>query len=114
LICDKGLLNKVVKNLPITDDEDIAIRSAAQQANDWIAKQLNITNSVLHYFFWNTFRSCCLRQNPHCSNCAENCSLPIQYKNLRIYSKKCIFESVCSSREAEIKVIDPPYLGHYY
>jgi hypothetical protein len=116
IVHDDGLLNKLHLGLPITDSEDYPLREAAQEANNYIAAKAQVTNSALHYLFWNIFRSCCPRgsSDTHCSRCADNCRLPIQYKQMDIYSNICLFAGICSSAHEHVKLCEPPYVGHYY
>ena len=113
---DTALTRKLELGLPITAMEDVLLRRAAQDANNWIAKELPITNSRLHYLLWNAFRSCCPRSSneTHCSRCPETCSLPPQYKQMDTYHGECLFRRVCDSARAPTKLVDPAYLGHYY
>lgn len=113
---DKTLLDKIQKGLPLTNEEDIKIRSIIQKVNEDIGSQTGLTSSVIHYLLWNVFRSCCPRisKNTHCTRCDDNCSLPHHYRDLGSYENGCLFATFCKSVNEENKVVDPPYIGHYY
>jgi hypothetical protein len=113
---DKDLERKVLLGLPITASEDAELRTAAQTANSRLAKSLGTSNSRLHYLLWNVFRACCPRSSveTHCEGCPDRCPLPKQYKAMASYEKRCLFATICRSATSAQKVIDPPFLGHYY
>jgi hypothetical protein len=116
IINDNNLLRKVRNGIPLSVQEDLEIRAKAQLANSQIASLSGFTSSVLHYLLWNVFRNCCPREShqTHCESCVDNCNLPSQYKGMMIYHGNCIFSQVCSSKNLINKVVDPPYVGHYY
>ena len=115
-VCDQMLSRKLEHSLPITQSEDLLLRGAVQQLNDWIASETGISNSILHYLFWNVFRNCCSRssQDSHCSSCSDKCMLPKRYKDLPIYEGQCLFAKVCNASNQSVRFVDPPYWGHYY
>lgn len=115
-INDPILTQKLQFPLPITQSEDLLLREAVQRVNDWIASETGISNSVLHYLFWNVFRNCCSRssQDSHCTMCSDKCMLPKRYKNLSIYKGQCLFVHICNASNQSVKFVDPPYFGHYY
>lgn len=111
---EPGLKRKLAGNLVISNDEDNALRYSVQQAMTELSDKTGLSPSQLHYFFWNVFRNCCPR-NPlaaHCEKCEESCTLPAQYKNQ--FEKHCVFSPVCSSAGKSSKVMEPPYMGHFY
>jgi hypothetical protein len=116
VILDNNLSNKVRMNLPVTNDDDLSLRQAAQKVNNWISEKTGFTNSALHYLLWNVFRSCCSRNlnETHCLECGQSCQLPARYKQMNNYSNHCIFADICQSANQPLKVSDPPYTGHYY
>lgn len=79
----------------IGDQEDIEIRSAVRRAIEFIAQLLEVTPSMMHYYFWNHFRNCCSRSSPHCQSCGNNCSLPVRYRLTP--ERRCVFTPVCAS-----------------
>jgi hypothetical protein len=115
-IVDVDLAYKVQRALPISSEEDVDIRSVVQQANDLIAARTGLSSSRIHYLMWNVFRECCPRISSatHCSKCGPSCTLPSQYKQMPGYQGRCAFAGVCESAERAHKVIEPPYVGHYY
>lgn len=113
---DPSLLRKLTLCLPIADEEDIELRSKAQNVNEQISKRSGLSNSIIHYLFWNIFRNCCPRDSSetHCVSCGDKCKLPKQYKEMSTYHNQCIFARVCKSVNEEIKVTEPPYVGYFY
>jgi hypothetical protein len=114
-ILDQRLLDKVQRALPLDESEDAELRSVIQAANEELAASSGVTSSVIHYLLWNVFRNCCPRPSnkTHCTICV-NCQLPPQYKEMKIYDGRCVFSPVCNSANRPDKVIEPPYIGHYY
>jgi len=110
------LRSKVQSGLAITEPEDFEIRSTVQSVNELISNGSGLSSSAIHYLFWNVFRNCCPRESfmTHCLTCGDCCGLPVQYKAMPSYQKRCIFAGFCSSADKSNKVVEPPYLGHYY
>ncbi|MFY9457683.1 MAG: hypothetical protein WAP23_02015 [Candidatus Spechtbacterales bacterium] len=94
-ILDPALERKVRNRRNITDQEDIEIRFAVRRAIEFIAQLLDITPSMMHYYFWNFFRNCCRRDDPHCESCGNSCGLPERY-SVNAHGQ-CIFAPVCAS-----------------
>ena len=115
-ISNRNLLTKIEQGLPISEEDDIKIREQIQGANNRIAKTLGISSSAVHYLLWNIFRNCCPRDSnaTHCHNCGESCYLPPRYAEARDKNSRCLFSPICSSVNNNIKVIEPPYIGHFY
>ncbi len=115
-IKDTALSAKVSQGLALDLSEDFAIRVAAQGVNNTISEETGISNSAIHYLFWNVFRNCCPRNpnTPHCSACPSTCSLPKQYKGMMSYQGHCIFADVCKSASSSTRPDEPPFIGHYY
>lgn len=115
-ILDNRLSNKLEKCLPITEDEDIKLRSQVQQINGFLSSELEITATRLHYLLWNIFRNCCPRRSEltHCERCMPDCKLPANYKSMSSYKSKCLFSEVCGSAGSKRKVVEPAYTGHFY
>ena len=115
-IKDEKLLRKISMNISITQEEDIAIRTAVYDAIMYISEKSTISSSVLHYFFWNIFRNCCDRVNPHCYFCPPNCQLPSRYADLKrqINTRRCIFADQCLSANSKNKLTEPAVVTEYY
>jgi len=98
---DESLRQKLFKNLPVTSDEDIAIRQSVHDAIMLISELTELRNpSQLHYLFWNVFRSCCSRDSQHCQGCPPDCTLPERYVHLAIHpdgQRRCPFSEICAS-----------------
>lgn len=107
IITDSVLERKIRNRRNITDQEDIEIRFAVRRAIEFIAQYLSVTPSMMHYYFWNFFRNCCKRENPHCETCGNTCSLPERYSENS--SERCVFASVCPSAnlDEEERLIEP-------
>lgn len=116
MINDPELAHKVEGGLALTESEDDDLRSMTQEVNDSLAVKTGLGSSRVHYLFWNVFRNCCPRESnkTHCASCGGSCKLPEQYKNMPTYAGRCIFSKICLSSGKPSKVIDPPYIGHYY
>ena len=94
------LLRKIREYLPVTDEEDVAIRSAVQQAISRIADCLGSADATtLHYLFWNLFRNVCRRTTPQCTEVRDISSLPERYRYLVELGgpSVCPFLNVCSA-----------------
>lgn len=116
-IGDAELSRKVRLGLALTDGEDTELRREAQNINHRIGTETGLGSSVVHYLLWNVFRNCCPRPSDrtHCFSCGSGCELPDRYKAMPTYEeRRCVFSPVCSSAGEPEKVLDPPYVGHYY
>ncbi|HZZ28463.1 MAG TPA: hypothetical protein VFE46_10720 [Pirellulales bacterium] len=113
LIADQELRRKLLSGIPVTNEEDIAIRRAVHDAIMLISDLSELRNpSQLHYLFWNVFRSCCTRESPHCLGCPSDCALPDRYVPLAIHpsgKRRCPFSDECKSAGR-----DPKYLEHVF
>jgi len=99
-IHDEGLLKKLKGRIPVTAQEDVAIRQAVYDAIMLISEWSGVRNpSQMHYLFWNVFRSVCLRENPQCFELSADCELPQRYRHLTSVGQKagCPFAAVCRS-----------------
>lgn len=116
VLIEGALHDKIRTGLPLSADEDTALRSVVQGINERVASQLGISSSRLHYLLWNVFRNCCPRQaaETHCDSCGDSCKLPESYKAIPLYQGRCIFSSICVSARQIDKVVDPPYVGDFY
>jgi hypothetical protein len=121
-ILDEDLRRKIKGRKVVSRDEDISIRKAVQDAILLISKRSQLYDpSRLHYLFWNVFRSCCTRDNPHCEACPPTCTLPVRYVQLAIDSlgrRHCPFAAVCEAaaipaeRQLVEHVVSPSYDYH--
>jgi hypothetical protein len=117
-VSDPGLHYALVHGLEIGEDEDIAIRRAVHEALMFLSDASRIGNpSRLHYLFWNVFRSCCTRENPHCFSCSPTCSLPARYVPLALFPnevRRCPFSPICQSAGREPKLREPIVRTDFY
>lgn len=106
-LLDAELEKKIRARENITDQEDIEIRFAVRRAIEFIAQLLEVTPSMMHYYFWNHFRNCCSRDDPHCSGCGADCKLPERYRLMPL--RQCIFNQICKSAALPVsaKFIEP-------
>jgi hypothetical protein len=99
----------------VTEDEDVAIRTAVSDAINAIAERTLLTPSRLHYLFWNVFRACCKRDETHCSDCPSTCALPSRYVDLSLPDlRRCVFSDVCSSNGRADKMTEHFALTDFY
>lgn len=108
-----GIREKLVRNQPVLEVEDVAIRSAVAEAILKVSATIGCTPMQLHYLFWNLFRNVCVRQKPLCSSVSANCSLPSRYSAL-IQAGKCPFRDICDSAEVPQPLIEHSFLTDWY
>lgn len=117
-ICDPNLRSKLLSAKEVTAEEDISIRQAVHKALMLVSESSGLRNpSQLHYMFWNIFRSCCTRDNPHCFSCPETCSLPTRYVPLSLSedgTRHCPFSKICQSAGREPKLVEHSFETDYY
>ncbi len=116
-IVDQGLREKIFNRQPVDYSEDIAIRSCVYDAIMMISRGRGMHSpSQLHYLFWNIFRSCCRRENPHCRACGAECDLPGQYVHLALQGdvRRCPFASICASANARKRYYEHVFETDYY
>lgn len=109
-----GRLLQQIRIGKVTDDADIKIRKAVFRAIMMVSKYSGVTPAALHYFFWNLFRSCCLRRMPHCACCPKDCQLPARYTFHTVSPRRCSLESVCESRSARVRIRDYSLKTEFY
>jgi hypothetical protein len=101
VVKDNALQRKLSDSLPVTEEEDLDLRTAVHDAIMLISDLTGLRNpSQLHYLFWNVFRSCCSRESPHCNGCPPDCPLPERYVHLAIHSsgpRRCAFSEICAT-----------------
>lgn len=111
-ISDERLLANVRRG-DLTEGDDIEIRQAVYDAIMMVADLSHRTAPALHYYFWNIFRSCCTRSDPHCDSCPQFCPRPARYRtNEQV--RRCSFAEICGSRRLVEKLTDYTLLGDYY
>ncbi|HEY9188982.1 MAG TPA: hypothetical protein VIR55_13895 [Ignavibacteria bacterium] len=115
-IIDDQLKEKVLNQIEINQEEDLYVRKSVYEAIMFISQETRYSASVLHYFFWNYFRNCCNRNQPHCFECLSSCGLPERYKILKkqLKTKKCLFFEACNSINLKEKFIEPSVWTEYY
>ncbi len=118
VVQDSELRHKLLTGVRVSAEEDVALREAVYQAIMLLSKLTGLNNpSQLHYLFWNIFRSCCLRESPHCKQCDSACSLPERYVPLALDStgnRHCPFASVCESASIEHRYYEHNFETDYY
>jgi len=117
-INDVELRAKLMAGSEVTPEDDILIRQAVQEALGRISDYSGLCNpSRAHYAFWNIFRSCCTRENPHCKACPSNCTLPERYVPLTLFpdgTRRCAFSDVCASANIKQKFQESRVKTNYY
>lgn len=111
-VIDETLADRMRNGETISAEEDVAIRRAIFDAIVLISRLAENRGdpAALHYFFWNVFRACCPRQNPHCHGCGADCALPPRYRT----APSCVLAPACSSRDAAYKPVDYVTETEYY
>lgn len=112
VIVDPDLRRAVESGAEVSQNDDIAIRTAVAQALDWLSEETGYSQSELHYFLWNLFRSCCTRETPHCSECLGSCGLPARYRLNP--NHVCQLAPICSSAMLSYKICEHSVRTHYY
>jgi hypothetical protein len=117
-VLDPDLREKLVNRIPVSASEDIAIRGAVLDAIMLLSDMTGLRSpSQLHYLFWNVFRSCCTRENPHCHACPPGCSLPDRYVPLAMHAdseRRCPFAQVCESANSPHRYYEHVFSTDYY
>lgn len=117
-IQDPSLHAKLVEAREITPEQDLSIRKVVYSALMLVSEYSGLRNpGQLHYLFWNVFRSCCTRENPHCVSCPSNCSLPPRYIPLALSGvgpRRCPFSTCCRSAGGTVMLLEPAIKTSYY
>ncbi|QDU08775.1 hypothetical protein [Gimesia aquarii] len=115
-ILDQDLHQKLICQVPVTEDEDILIRKAVVDAIMQVSNQTDMSPSQLHYLFWNIFRSCCTREDPHCRKCPPKAHLPLRYQHLTEHIDRtyCPFANLCESAFKPQKYIEHIFETDFY
>lgn len=97
---DPALRGKIQLGIELSVDEDVALRYSIREAIHRIAEAVGNSPNALHYFFWNLFRTYCVRHTPFCDGQAFD-RLPDVYKLAVITSGsgsvQCPFVDCCDS-----------------
>lgn len=97
---DSELERKVWEGVPVSDKDDVAIRSAVSDAISQIAGQPGLPDAMtLHYLFWYLFRHVCDRTRPFCVQCPKDLGLPTKYDTLVELNgvRRCPFVQACEA-----------------
>lgn len=109
---DPRLAAKLQNREAVSEEEDVAIRTAVSDAITLVSENSLLRSpSQAHYLFWNVFRSCCSREDPHCVECPPSCSLPERYVNP---IRRCLFASECESAHRESRFYEHVFETDYY
>jgi hypothetical protein len=115
VIKDPALRHKLMNDVPVTAEEDLAIRSAVYDAIVLVSELSGLRNpSQLHYLFWNVFRTHCRRDEPLCFEAAP--ALPERYRHLAVcgIDRCCPFSSICDSARASKRYHEHVFETDYY
>lgn len=117
-ITDADLRNRLLNGNDITLEEDLSIRQAVHEVLMFLSECSGLRNpSQIHYLFWNLFRSCSSREDPHCYACPPTCSLPARYIPLVLFpdgSRHCPFSGFCHSAGQALKLTEPNVVIDFY
>ena len=116
-ILESELQERLFKGVPVSEQEDIAIRSTVHEAIVYISEMLGGVNPMeLHYLFWNIFRSICKRVTPLC-HLAQDSTLPLRYTpllKLNGGSEQCPFACVCPSADLNVRYVEHQFKTEWY
>jgi hypothetical protein len=115
IVTDPALREKLLKEIPVTQAEDVAIRQAVYDAIMLLSELTELHNpSRLHYLFWNVFRSCCVQEAPYCTTSCP--TLPERYRHLMAFGGKsqCPFSGVCASVDTADRYYEHVFETDYY
>ena len=116
LIQDGELRNKLINQVPVKLEEDIAIRSAVIEAYKIVYGNVDISR-VLGDFDWTVGRDCCNRDNPVCegNSCQRNRCTPSEWFEFTCKGK-CPYEEVCkgSHNPEFIKLKEQKFISTLY
>jgi hypothetical protein len=115
VVTSLDLRRKLLNGLPVTAEEDIALRGAVYDAILLMSELTGLRNpSQLHYLFWNVFRTHCLRESPLCFQPAP--TLPERYQPLAGQGgeRHCPFAAVCMSASKTQRYYEHVFETDYY
>ncbi len=116
-IVDQTIESKIRKQIPLTEEEDAAVREKVLEAILEISASTSHDPTRLHYLFWNIFRAICTRSSPQCLSLKSEVDLPQRYMPLTAHSngpRRCPFEPICVSAHASEKPVEPTVNIDYY
>jgi hypothetical protein len=116
-IIDTALEVKVRTGVEVSAAEDKAIRGAVYEAICEVSRSLGTADpATLHYLFWNFFRRCCGRENPHCNGCSSSCGLPVRYRAalMPLGDNACAFRVICPSANRDDMFVEHLHTTEYY
>jgi len=116
---DTSLKKRLLLSIPVTQEEDIAIRAEVFKAIVLISELSGLSDSSrLHYAFWNLFRNFCTRLEPNCFGSRRESYLPDRYRELISCKGKdflpCPFNTICQSADSLEKYQEHRYITDYY
>ena len=108
---------KLFNGEPVSEHEDVEIRSAVPEAIVQISEVRGGVNPMeLHYLFWNVFRAICKRSAPLC-HLAQGSDLPLRYSPLLKIEgevERCPFASICPSVDLNLRYIEHQFQTNWY
>ena len=119
VVKDPRLRHKLSSRQPVTDREDIAIRSAVSAAIGRLSETAGVSDpECLHYMFWNIFRTYCTRDNPNCFGSRSEDYLPERYVALTTADQEgkrpCPFSEACASAGAKMLYMEHVHDTDFY
>lgn len=115
VVLAQEIRQKISDGCLIAAAEDIAIRFAVRDAIQVISGELSSSPNALHYFFWNLFRTYCLRDAPVCDG-RHYSVLPPIYQQLVTGGGdcRCPFRTVCDSADRSNAINEPIVVTECY
>lgn len=106
---------RILNGGELSSEEDVLLRQAVREAISLIARDLGRTPNALHYFFWNLFRTFCVRDVPKCDG-ANAAQLPTVYADAikGESGHACPFQDVCNSVGSTNAINEPRVQTIYY
>lgn len=111
-VLDAELEAAIFERRPVTEEGDIAIRTAVTEALRRISASASISPTDLHYGFWNLFRTRCTRKKPMC--CGEEYPIPPSPYDRLVPDGKCCLIDQCPSALAEHAVDEHVFDTDWY
>lgn len=98
---DARYRHAIETGVAISAEADVELRWAVRTALRHISVEAGTSANCLHYFFWNLFRTYCVRDKPLCDGSAFD-RLPSEYREalLRMGRTACPFDRCCKSAYA--------------
>ncbi len=112
---DPSLRGRIEGRQTLTVEEDVAVRGAVRRAIEEISGAVESSPNALHYFFWNLFRTYCLRETPDCKGSSVKSFPDVYASAIRpVSGSACPFESFCESANRTSAIDDPIVVTEYY